>query len=117
MLKEDVTGEPTRIIYAEEGEMKVAGDSLTFSLTHGETHIFDQKNPSEYRIMNFSNYIISVPLGKRKTRTVSRSYREMNLRQLLEHAKRTNVKRRKWRYLLEAQKKFSIPFAWKNHNS
>ena len=35
----------------------------------------------------------------------------MNLRQLLEKARRTEVKRRKWRYLLEAHKKFSIPFA------
>lgn len=111
MLKEDLPGEPTRIIYADEGEMKVLGDSLTFSLYGGETHIFDQKNPKEYRIMNFNNYIISVPLGEKKARTVTRSYREMNLKQLLENARRANVKRRKWRYLLEAQKKFSIPFA------
>jgi lipopolysaccharide export system permease protein len=35
----------------------------------------------------------------------------MNLRQLLENARKTDARRRKWRYLLEAQKKFSIPFA------
>lgn len=111
MLKEDLPGESTRIIYADEGKMEVLGDSLTFSLYNGETHIFDQRNPEEYRIMNFNNYIISVPLGEKKARTVTRSYREMNLKQLLENARRANVKRRKWRYLLEAQKKFSIPFA------
>jgi lipopolysaccharide export system permease protein len=111
MLKEDLPGEPTRIIYAKEGEMKVIGDSLTLSLSQGETHIFDRKNPEEYRIMNFNNYIISVPLGEKRARTASRSYREMNLKQLLEKARATEVKRRKWRYLLEAHKKFSIPFA------
>jgi lipopolysaccharide export system permease protein len=111
MLKEDLPGEPTRIIYADGGKMKVIGDSLTFSFSQGETHIFDRKNPVEYRIMNFNNYTISIPLGEKKARTVSRSYREMNLEQLLENARRTDVKRRKWRYLLEAHKKFSIPFA------
>jgi lipopolysaccharide export system permease protein len=111
MLKEDLPGEPARIIYSNEGKMKVIGDSLTLSLYEGETHIFDRSKPEEYRIMNFNNYVISVPLGEKKSRTVSRSYREMNLQQLLENARRVNVRRRKWRYLLEAQKKFSIPFA------
>jgi lipopolysaccharide export system permease protein len=111
MLTENLPGEPTRIIYADEGKMKVIGDSLTLSLYQGETHMYDQGKPEEYRIMNFNNYIISIPLKEKKERTVSRSYREMNLRQLLENARRVDVKRRKWRYLLEAQKKFSIPFA------
>jgi lipopolysaccharide export system permease protein len=111
IIQEDLPGEPTRTIHAETGQMKVIGDSLTFSLKQGETHIFDKKNPGEYRIVSFDNYIISIPLGEKKTRTVSRSYREMNLQQLLENARRTNIKRTKWRYLLEAQKKFSIPFA------
>jgi len=111
MIQEDLPGKPIRTIYAEKGEMKVSGDSLTFSLKKGETHMFDQKNPSEYRIMNFNNYIIVIPLGQKKERTANRSYREMNLKQLLEKARRTDVKRRKWRYLLEAHKKFSIPFA------
>ncbi len=111
MLKEDIPGEPTRIIYSKEGKMKVIGDSLTLSLYEGESHIYDQSKPAEYRIMNFNNYIISVPLGEKKSHQAVRSYREMNLRQLLENARRTDVKRRKWRYLLEAHKKFSIPFA------
>jgi lipopolysaccharide export system permease protein len=111
MLEENLPGEPTRIIYAEEGKMKVLGDSLTLSLYQGETHIFDRRNPEEYRIMNFNNYVISVPLGEKKVRSVNRSYREMNLKKLLENARKVNVKRRKWRYLLEAHKKFSIPFA------
>jgi lipopolysaccharide export system permease protein len=111
ILKDDYPGEPTRIIYAEEGKMKVLGDSITFSLYSGETHIYDRKKPTEYRIINFNNYIVSVPLEEKRTRNVSRSYREMNLKQLMENARRVNVKRRKWRYLLEAQKKFSIPFA------
>jgi lipopolysaccharide export system permease protein len=111
MIQEELTGKPMRTIYANEGEMKVFGDSLRLSLRTGETHIFDQKKPSEYRIMNFDNYIINIPLEQRKQKNVSRGYREMNLKQLLEKAKRTDVKRRKWRYLLEAHKKFSIPFA------
>jgi lipopolysaccharide export system permease protein len=111
IIQEDLPGEPTRTIHAETGQMKVIGDSLTFSLKQGETHIFDKKNPGGYRIVSFDNYVISIPLGEKKTRTVSRSYREMNLRQLLENARRTDIKRTKWRYLLEAQKKFSIPFA------
>ncbi len=111
MLKKDRHGDPTEIIYAEEGKMKVLGDSITFSLNSGETHIYDRKKPTEYRIINFNNYVISVPLEEKTARSVSRSYREMNLKQLLENARRVNVKRRKWRYLLEAQKKFSIPFA------
>jgi lipopolysaccharide export system permease protein len=111
IIQEDLPGEPTRTIHAETGQMKVIGDSLIFSLKQGETHIFDKRNPGEYRIVSFDNYIISIPLGEKKTRTVSRSFREMNLQQLLENARRTNIKRTKWRYLLEAQKKFSIPFA------
>jgi lipopolysaccharide export system permease protein len=111
MIQENLPGEPTRTIYAEKGEMKVIRDSLNLYLSQGETHIFDQKKPTEYRIVNFDNYIISIPLGEKRARTVSRGYREMNLEQLLENARRTNVKRTKWRYLLEAHKKFSIPFA------
>lgn len=111
MLKETLPGEPTRIIYAKQGKMKVVGDSLTLSLFEGETHIFDRSNPEEYRIMNFRNYVISVPLGEKKMRNVSRSYREMDLKTLLDKARSVEVKRRKWRYLLEAHKKFSIPFA------
>jgi lipopolysaccharide export system permease protein len=111
MIQEDKPGEPTRTIHAEAGEMKISGDSLTFYLKQGETHILDPKNPGGYRIVSFDHYIISIPLGEKKSRTISRGYREMNLRQLLEKARSTNVKRTKWRYLLEAQKKFSIPFA------
>ena len=111
ILEYENPGEPTKIIYAEEGKMKVLGDSITFSLNSGETHIYDRGKPTEYRIINFNNYIVSVPLKEKTARNVSRSYREMNLKQLLENARRVNVKRRKWRYLLEAQKKFSIPFA------
>jgi len=111
VLKEDRPGDPSKIIYAEEGNMKVLGDSITFSLNSGETHIFNRKKPTEYRIINFDTYIVSVPLKEKTSRNVSRSYREMNLKQLLENARRVDVKRRKWRYLLEAQKKFSIPFA------
>ena len=111
ILKDDSPSKPARIIYAAEGEMKVLGDSIMFSLNSGETHIYDRDKPSEYRIINFNNYIVSVPLKEKAARNVSRSYREMNLKQLLENARRVNVKRRKWRYLLEAQKKFSIPFA------
>ncbi len=111
MIQEDLPGEPTRIIYAKESKMKVLGDSLTFSLEEGEIHILDQKNPAEYRIMDFNNYVISIPLEQKEVRTVNRGYREMNLKQLLESARKTDVKRRKWRYLIEAHKKFSIPFA------
>jgi len=111
MIQEELPGNPMRTIYADEGKMRVLGDSLKFSLKKGTIHIFDQKNPSEYRIMNFNNYIINIPLEEKKERNVSRGYREMNLKQLLEKARRTEVKRRKWRYLLEAHKKFSIPFA------
>jgi lipopolysaccharide export system permease protein len=111
MIQEEIPGNPMRTIHAEEGKMKVLGDSLRFSLEKGTIHIFDQKNPSEYRIMNFDHYIINIPLEEKQQRSASRGYREMNLRQLLEKARRTEVKRRKWRYLLEAHKKFSIPFA------
>ncbi|MEJ2307115.1 MAG: LptF/LptG family permease, partial [candidate division WOR-3 bacterium] len=111
ILKDESPAEPARIIYAAEGKMKVLGDSIMFSLNSGETHIYDRAKPTEYRIINFNNYIVSVPLKEKTARNVSRSYREMNLKQLLENARRVNVKRRKWRYLLEAQKKFSIPFA------
>jgi lipopolysaccharide export system permease protein len=111
IIQEDISGEPTRTIHAETGDMKVVGDSLIFSLKQGETHILDPKNPGEYRIVSFDNYIISIPLGEKRARSISRGYREMNLQQLLENARRTDVKRTKWRYLLEAHKKFSIPFA------
>lgn len=111
MLQENLPNKPTRIIYAKRGKMNVSGDSLTFLLNQGETHIFDQKNPGEYRIMNFNNYVISIPLEEEKSRKAIRSYREMNLEQLLKSARETDVRRRKWRYLLEAHKKFSIPFA------
>jgi lipopolysaccharide export system permease protein len=111
MIQEDLSGEPTRTIHAATGEMKITGDSLFLSLKQGETHMFDKKNPAKYRIVSFDNYIISIPLKEQRERTASRSYREMNLRQLLENARRTDVKRTKWRYLLEAHKKFSIPFA------
>ena len=111
ILKEQIPGKATRIINAKEGKMKVIGDSLTLSLYQGENHIYDPGKSDEYRIMDFNNYIISVPLGEKKSSKVTRSYREMNLRQLLENARKTDARRRKWRYLLEAQKKFSIPFA------
>ncbi len=111
MVNEDLAEGITRTIHAATGEMKIIGDSLFLSLKQGETHMLDKKNPAGYKIVNFDNYIISIPLLEKRARTASRSYREMNLRQLLENARKTDVKRTKWRYLLEAHKKFSIPFA------
>ncbi|MEO0293427.1 MAG: LptF/LptG family permease [candidate division WOR-3 bacterium] len=111
ILKEDIPGKPIRTIYAREGKMEVLGDSLIFHLSSGEMHIFDQKDPFQYKIVNFDNYILSISLKKENLVETTKGYREMNLKELLKNARETEVKRKKWRYLLEAHKKFSIPFA------
>jgi len=110
-IYEELSGESPRIIYANEGKMRVSEDSLTLYLRDGEFHQFDPGHPLNYRIMEFNNYILSIPLGGGKGGTIMRSAREMDLKQLLAHARKSQTTRRKWRYLLEAHKKFSIPFA------
>ncbi len=110
-IYEELSGESPRIIYANEGKMRVSEDSLTLYLRDGEFHQFDPEHPLNYRIMEFNNYILSIPLGGGKGGTIMRSAREMDLKQLLAHARKSQTTRRKWRYLLEAHKKFSIPFA------
>lgn len=108
---EELKGEPPRVIYAREAKMFVAGDSLTLLLSDGEFHQLDPTSPSNYRILSFTNHLISIPLGGRKGGRIVRSAREMSLSQLLENAEKSSSKRRKWRYILEAHKKFSIPVA------
>lgn len=108
---EELPDKPPRVIYSEFGEMYVVGDSLALLLKDGEFHRFDPKEPSNYRILKFSNHILNIPLGGRRSANVMRSAREMNLKQLIHHSRNAQTKRDKWRYLLEAYKKFSIPFA------
>ena len=110
-IYEELSGESPRVIYARSGEMYVAGDSLTLLLRDGEFHRFDPAHPTNYRILKFTTHSLSIPLGGRKGGSVMRSAREMNLQQLLQHASGSRSKREKWRYLLEAHKKFSIPVA------
>jgi lipopolysaccharide export system permease protein len=110
-IYEELSGESPRVIYARSGDMYVAGDSLTLLLRDGEFHRFDPAHPTNYRILKFTTHSVSIPLGGRKGGSVMRSAREMNLRQLLQHASGSRSKREKWRYLLEAHKKFSIPVA------
>ncbi len=110
-IYEELPEKSPRVIHARFGEMYVFGDSLTLFLHNGEFHRFDPSQPSNYRILRFTAHVMSIPLGGRKSADIMRSAREMNLKQLLKHAEEARSKRSKWRYLLEAHKKFSIPFA------
>jgi len=81
-------------------------------LTGGEVHEIDRRDPSRYRVLSFSEYITKIPFpSERKGGKISRSRREMNLVELFKRVKKQKKKRMVWRYLLEIQKKFSIPLA------
>ncbi|TEU00044.1 MAG: YjgP/YjgQ family permease [Candidatus Stahlbacteria bacterium] len=110
-IYEELPNKAPRVIYSNLGEMYVVGDSLTLLLHDGEFHRFDPSQPSNYRILKFSDHVMTIPLGRKRSASVMRSAREMNLKQLLYHSRNARSKRDKWRYLLEAHKKFSIPFA------
>lgn len=111
IIYEEPQGEIPRVINAEQGNMAVRNDSLVLILRNGDFHRLDPSNPEKYRVMKFKEQVISIPLGGRRGGRITRSSREMSIPQLIEHAERSKSKRRKWRYILEVHKKFSIPVA------
>ena len=111
-LKESLRGEPDRIIEAHQASMFMADDTLILHFYDGEVHEIDRREPSRYRVLSFSEYITKIPFpSERKGGKISRSRREMNLVELFKRVKRQKKKKMVWRYLLEIQKKFSIPLA------
>ena len=111
-LKESIRGEPEKLIEAQRAVMYTTKDTLVFHFYNGEVHEIDKKDPSRYRVLTFSEYITKIPFpSERKGGKVSRSRREMNLVMLFKMLKRQKNRKFIWRYLLEIQKKFSIPFA------
>jgi len=107
------TNIPT-IIIAKGGKMFVSndGENLVLYLHLGEIHELTSADPSHYRITRFNEHILKIPLGKRHMPTsVMKGSREMNAKELLKKARSVKNRRIKWVYLVEANKKFSIPFA------
>jgi len=103
-----------KIVVAKDGKIFVSNDGENFViyLHSGEVHELTSADPSHYRITRFNKHILKIPLGKRHMpSTVIKGSREMNTRELLEKAESVKNRRVKWTYLVEANKKFSIPFA------
>ncbi len=107
------TNVPT-IIVAKGGKIFVSndGENLVLYLHLGEIHELTSADPSHYRITRFNEHILKIPLGKRHMPTsVMKGSREMSAKELLKKARSIKNRRIKWVYLVEANKKFSIPFA------
>ena len=103
-----------KIVVAKDGKIFVSndGENLILYLYSGEVHELTTADPSHYRITRFSKHILKIPLGKRRMpSTVMKGSREMNTKELLKKVRSIKNRRVKWTYLVEANKKFSIPFA------
>jgi lipopolysaccharide export system permease protein len=112
------TGSGQRIVVAQTGTLSVvkATKQVWMNLEKADTHVWDPRKPDRYdwnanqaqRILVADKSMTEVTSG-----AISRSLREMDLRQLL-HQADLNQKRDRLTYNLarvEIHKKFAIPFA------
>lgn len=112
------SGSGQRIIVAESGTLSVTEPTkqVWMNLQNAETHVWDPRKPDRYdrnhnavqRILVADRSMTEVTSG-----TISRSLREMNLRQLLHQAEQARRGDRITYNLarVEIHKKFAIPFA------
>ncbi len=110
-LTEELKNQPKRIIEAERATLSTFNDTLLFYMENGEIHEFSAQDPLKYRVLTFQKYSLKIPIPESKRGRVSRTEREMNIRNLLQKAKVFKDKRIRYRFLVEVNKKFSIPFA------
>jgi lipopolysaccharide export system permease protein len=109
---EKVRGKEKRIITSMECNMKVSKDTLFLRFLSGEIHEIDENIPSKYRVLNFKVYIFKIPLPEENSiRKVYRGKREMTIIHILNELKKVKDKNMRWRYLIEINKNFAIPFA------
>lgn len=109
---EKINGKEKRIIISNECIMKVLNDTLFLTFKNGEIHEIDEKELSKYRIMNFKDYIFSIPLPEESSiKKVYRGKREMTINQIINETKKIKDKGSRWRYLIELNKGFAIPLA------
>lgn len=109
---ERIKGKEKKIISSEECIMKVLNDTLFLTFRNGEIHEIDENVLSKYRILNFKNYILKIPLPEDGSiKKVHRGKREMTIIQILNEMKKIKDKNTRWRYLIEINKNFAIPLA------
>lgn len=109
---ERIRGKEKRIIISSECIMKVINDTLFLNFKNGEIHEIDETALSKYRILNFKNYLLKIPLPEEGSiKKVYRGKREMTLVQMLNEMKKIKDKNTRWRYLIEINKNFAIPLA------
>lgn len=112
------SGGGQRVVVAETGTLSVLkpGKQVWMDLKNAETHVWDPRKPDRYdRNRNDVQRILvaDTTMPEQSTLNLARSFREMNLRELLQqsHMLRRgdplayNIAR------VEIQKKFAIPFA------
>lgn len=114
-------GAGQRIIVANRGHISLERPSkqIWMDLTGAETHVWDPGKPDRYDRTDSATQRIRMPTRSSgfEPNTVVRSFREMNLNQLIEQER--VLSRSKWsadRFnrnaaLVEIHKKFAIPFA------
>ena len=116
-------GAGQRVIVAERGNITLQRPSkdIWMNLGLAETHVWDPAKPDRYDRTESATQRILLPTrsggGTFDTNTLARSFREMNLRELMNQERQLSESRRMAdRYnrniaLVEIHKKFSIPFA------
>jgi len=107
-----------RIIIARNGNIAtVKGHGQTWlNLHNAETHVWDQRKPDRYDLNRNALQRILLPqkVPGETSRSASRSFREMTLRELFEQVRELRNSADHETYNLarvEIQKKFAIPFA------
>ncbi len=116
LLAEEKKGQTTLTITAKEGELISTPDnfSVTLRLYDGAIHREGQKDPLNYRIINFKSYDITLNMDVKsgKEGEVPKGDRELSLTELTGKMKELKANGQDYNYLLvELHKKFSIPFA------
>ncbi|HVE69891.1 MAG TPA: LPS export ABC transporter permease LptG [Thermoanaerobaculia bacterium] len=116
-------GAGQRVIVADRGNISLQRPSkdIWMNLLGAETHVWDPSKPDRYDRTDSATQRILLPTRSRSgavdTNSVTRTFREMNLNELV--AQERALSRSRWasdRYnrnvaLVEIHKKFSIPFA------
>ncbi|RKZ23566.1 LPS export ABC transporter permease LptF [bacterium] len=105
-------GDIPRIITAKKGKMKVEEENLYLFLEDGEIHELEKSSPELYRRLHFTRFSIKIPLGPSyKTIKPARTKRELSVPELIKRLKGLKKRKVRWAYLVELNKRFSIPFA------
>ena len=85
-----------RIVIAEYGFLKITdhGSNMQFTLYHGEIHSLDTEDPTNYRKVDFDNYVINVSEPRPELVRTDSEYsndREMPIRQMQDKVDRAKA--------------------------